>query len=67
MVLKTIRNRPSSVPWILFGIGIIFFGIGIYNPVASEQINTNFAIGIMFFALGTFVGLTIALRKKRRK
>lgn len=67
MVLKRIKNRPASIPWILFLIGAIFFGIGVLRPTPSETIDPNFGIGVLFFLGGIIVGLSQVLRKRKRK
>ena len=67
MLLKRIRNRPSAVPFILFGIGIIFFGIGVLRPVASEMVNAFLGFGVLFFGLGILVGLANELRKRSKR
>lgn len=67
MVLKKIRNRPSSIPWLLFGLGIIFFAIAGLYPKPSETVDPNFIVGVLFFGSGIVVGFTQALKRKRRQ
>jgi len=67
MVLKRLKNRPSAIPFVLFGIGIIFFGVGVLRPLPSEEVNPFLAFGVLFFGLGIIVGLANELRKRKKR
>lgn len=65
-IFGRIAKRPSSIPFLLFGVGIIFFGLGVYNPVPEGQIDKFFALGVAFFASGILIGFIQALTRRRK-
>jgi len=65
-ILGRIASRPSSIPFILFGVGIFFFGVGILNPTPPLVININMVYGVGFFGSGILIGFIQALRRSRK-
>jgi len=65
-IIDNIMRRPSSVPFLLFGIGIFFFAVGALNPVPSEMVNLITLLGIGFFASGILIGFIQALRRRHK-
>ncbi len=66
MKIHSITERPSVIPFIFFAIGIIFFGIGVYNPVPELTVDKNFALGVAFFGAGIFIGILQALYRRKK-
>jgi hypothetical protein len=64
--IHSIRDRPAVIPFLFFGVGIIFFGIGVYNPVAELTVDKNFALGVAFFGAGIFIGILQALYRRHK-
>lgn len=60
-------TKPAAVVFILFGIGITFFGIGVLNPVPSLDIDPNFGLGVLFFSAGILLGFIQAVKSKRKR
>jgi len=65
-ILDNIMRRPSSVPFLLFGIGIFFFAVGTLNPVPSEMVNLVTLLGVGFFGSGILIGFFQALRRRHK-
>ncbi len=65
-ILGRIASRPSSIPFLLFGVGIFFFGVGILNPTPELVVNMNLLYGVGFFGSGILVGFVQALRRRRK-
>lgn len=65
-IIDNIMRRPSSVPFMLFGVGIFFFALGALNPTPSETINMITLLGIGFFASGILIGFIQALRRRHK-
>ena len=64
--IHSIADRPSVIPFLFFAVGIIFFGIGAYNPVPELTTNNFFVLGIGFFGGGIFIGILQALTRRRK-
>jgi len=65
-IIERIRDRPSVIPFLFFALGIIFFGIGVYNPVPELTVDKNFALGVAFFGAGIFIGILQALYRRHK-
>ena len=65
-ILDRIAKRPSSIPFLLFGVGIFFFGFGIVNPTPELVVNMNLLYGVGFFGSGILIGFIQALRRSRK-
>ncbi len=65
-ILDNIMNRPSSVPFLLFGVGVIFLAIGTLFPVPAQDVNMISLTGIAFFGSGILIGFIQALRRRRK-
>ncbi len=65
-IVDNILRRPSSVPFLLFGIGIFFFAVGALYPTPSEIVNMITLLGIGFFASGILIGFIQALRRRHK-
>jgi len=64
--IHSIAERPSVIPFLFFGVGIIFFGIGVYNPLPELTVDKNFALGVAFFGAGIFIGILQALYRSKK-
>jgi len=64
--IHSIFERPSVIPFLFFAVGIIFFGIGVYNPVPELTVDKNFALGVAFFGAGIFIGILQALYRRHK-
>jgi len=65
-ILDRIAKRPSSIPFLLFGVGIFFFGLGIVNPTPELVVNMNLLYGVGFFGSGILIGFIQALRRSKK-
>ncbi|MCP6727424.1 MAG: hypothetical protein KJI69_05445 [Patescibacteria group bacterium] len=65
-IIDNIMRRPSSVPFLLFGVGVFFLALGTLNPVPSEMVNLITLLGVGFFASGILIGFIQALRRRHK-
>ena len=67
MLLKKIKNSPASYPFLLFGVGIVFFVIAEFNQTPIGTVNEAVIFALMFFGFGVIVGIYQIITKKRKK
>lgn len=67
-ILKRISKNNTAKVFLIFLVGIIFFGASIFTGTSAEgDIDTLAGIGIIFFGIGSIMGVVYAIQKKKKR